>query len=306
MKKLRGCSPFFPLIILLCALVFLPFFLPYSPSEQSAQSLHAPSFSHIAGTDILGRDVFTRVIFGARVSLLSCLTCVAIMLIIGVSAGIWAGYASRLRQLPPSIQKGKRKGRKNRQRKNSHASLVSGLIMRACDVSVAFPVMVIALAALGASDRLAGGMGKENIGGVIAALFAVACVGWPKYARLSAVITRSVLASDYMRIASLSGHSPYRIAARHLLRAVSAPILTMASLDIGTVMMEIAGLSFIGLGVQPPVAELGAMLSDSRSMLAIAPWLIVAPGLAMVAIVACFHIASDHMRDSGEQAQLQW
>ena len=154
------------------------------------------------------------------------------------------------------------------------------------DVFLAFPGLVLALAVAGVSG-----------GGMLQAVLALAVIGWPKYARLSRRLTVSLKEEAYIDIARMRGISSWKIMASHILPNMAGPLLTTAVLDIGTMMMELAALSFLGLGVKPPTPEWGAMMSEGRRFLQLSPWMVMAPGGAMCLTVGLFHLLGEALRD---------
>jgi len=160
------------------------------------------------------------------------------------------------------------------------------LLMRISDIFLAFPGLVFALA-------LAAVLG----GGIHNAVIALAVISWPKYARIARSQTLSQKDSLYLDAARISGCSTFTLIMRHILPNIFGPILVTAMLDIGTMMMELAGLSFLGLGAKPPVAEWGSMMSDTRNLLTTQPWVILSPGFAIFLSVAVFNLLGDSIRD---------
>lgn len=265
------------LAVLACAIVLValvaPAIVPYDPYAQDlSQALMPPSGEHLAGTDRYGRDLFSRILVGAQSSIFYTFLLVAISFTLGSTIGMIAGWKS-----------GK----------------LDSLLMRTSDIFLAFPGLVFALA-------IAGTIG----GGMFGAVLALAAISWPKYARLSRSLTLSQKNLPYIDAARLSGCTTLRLIATHLLPNIAGPLIVTAMLDIGTMMMELAGLSFLGLGAQPPIAEWGSMLSDSRSLLQSAPWTIAGPGVAIFITVAVFNLLGDLMRDyiepSKKQCRKRW
>ena len=228
-------------IILLLIAIFSKYLCPYDPYVQDLlQAKKPPSFAHPFGTDRYGRDLLSRVIAGSTISIFSTLILVAVVTVTGTVIGIICGW----------------KGGKT-----------DTILMRISDVFLAFPGLVFALA-------VAGVLG----GGIQNAIIALAAISWPKFARLARSLTMAQKDAPYIMAAKLSGSSTAKIIIRHLLPNMAGSILVTAVLDIGTMMMELAGLSFLGLGVKPPMAEWGSMINDGRSMLQICPWMVLAPG----------------------------
>ena len=233
---------------------------PFDPYLQDLSNAKAaPSQEHIFGTDRYGRDMLSRVIVGSRTSIFSTLLLVAIITAIGTVIGVFCGW---------------------------HGKKIDTVLMRISDMFLAFPGLVFALA-------VAGVLG----GGLHNAIFALAAISWPKYARIARSQTLAQKETPYLRAARLSGSGTVKILARHVLPNIIGPILVTSMLDIGTMMMELAGLSFLGLGAKPPVAEWGSMMSDTRSLITTVPWVTFAPGLAIFVSVMIFNLLGDTVRD---------
>ena len=246
--------------ILLLAAAFSDKLAPYDPYAQDlSMSKQPPSAAHWMGTDQYGRDVFSRVLVGAQTSIFSTLTLVAAISLFGTIVGTLCGY---------------------------YGGAVDSVMMRISDVCLAFPGLVFALA-------IAALLG----GGVSNAVLALAVISWPKYARVARSQTLALKSSDFMAAAQLSGDTSLQMILRHILPNILGPILVTAMLDIGTMMMELAGLSFLGLGAQPPTAEWGNMMSGGRSMLQTYPWLVLSPGVAIFLTVVIFNLLGDTVRD---------
>ena len=255
-------------IILLLIAIFSKYLCPYDPYVQDLlQAKKPPSFAHPFGTDRYGRDLLSRVIAGSTISIFSTLILVAVVTVTGTVIGIICGW----------------KGGKT-----------DTILMRISDVFLAFPGLVFALA-------VAGVLG----GGIQNAIIALAAISWPKFARLARSLTMAQKDAPYIMAAKLSGSSTAKIIIRHLLPNMAGSILFTAVLDIGTMMMELAGLSFLGLGVKPPMAEWGSMINDGRSMLQICPWMVLAPGIAIFITVMIFNLLGDTVRDYLDPKQRQ-
>ena len=245
--------------LLICSII-APLLCPYDPYAQDlSKSLQPPSAEHWLGTDRYGRDLLSRVIIGSQTSIYSTLILVAFMTVVGTVLGILAGL---------------------------YGGILDTIIMRISDIFLAFPGLVFALA-------VAGALG----GGVQNAIIALAAVGWPKFARLARSQTLAQKKQQYMDAARLSGNGTFKIIIWHLLPNIIGPIIVTAVLDIGTSMMEIAGLSYLGLGAMPPVAEWGSMMSGAREFIQTAPWVAVAPGIAIFISVVIFNMFGDTVRD---------
>ena len=245
--------------LLLAVVAFAAFLCPYNPNAQIFSSLEAPSLAHLCGTDRYGRDLFSRILVGLQTSVISTLSLVVLISVLGTALGILSGYLG---------------------------GLVDTLIMRLCDLCLAFPGLVFALAI---AALLGGGM--QN------AVLALAAVSWPKYARIARSQTLTLQERDFIASARLSGCTTGQVIRRHILPNCLGPILVTAMLDIGTMVMELAGLSFLGLGAKPPTAELGNMMSGGRSMLQTYPWVILCPGAAIFLAVVIFNLLGDTVRD---------
>lgn len=240
--------------------VFAACLVPCDPYAQDlSQALLPPSAEHPAGTDRYGRDMLSRIVMGAQSSVLSTLSLVALVTTVGACVGMVAGW---------------------------RGGKLDAFLMRFSDVFLAFPGLVFALAVAGV---LGGGMHN--------AVIALAAISWPKYARIARGLTLSQKKASYLAAARLSGCGPLRLIARHVLPNIAGPVVVTAVLDIGTMMMELAGLSFLGLGAQPPLAEWGSMMSDNRNLLQTSPWTVVAPGIAIFIVVAVFNLLGDALRD---------
>lgn len=247
-------------VILLVLSVFSEYLTPYDPYLQDLANAKAgPSAEHLLGTDRYGRDMLSRVIIGSKTSIYSTLLLVAIITAIGTGVGVFCGW---------------RRG------------WVDTVLMRVSDMFLAFPGLVFALA-------VAGVLG----GGLQNAIIALAAISWPKYARIARSQTLSQKETPYLKAARLAGSSTFKIIFKHILPNIIGPILVTSMLDIGTMMMELAGLSFLGLGAKPPTAEWGSMMSDARGLLTISPWITLAPGIAIFISVMIFNLLGDTIRD---------
>ncbi len=260
-RKFRLVVPALLVLVLLLTCCFAERFCSHEPDEQNfSVSLQRPSAEHPAGTDQWGRDMLSRIFTGARTSVFSTLALVALACGVGTFAGVVSAWCG---------------------------GAIDSVLMRISDACLALPGLVFALAIAG----ILGG-GLEN------AVFALAAVSWPKYARFARSRTRSLKNSDFIFAARQSGCSDFQIMIRHVLPNIAGPIAVTASLDVGTMMMELAGLSFLGLGAQPPTAELGSMMSAGRSMIQTYQWVVIGPGVAIFIAVAIFNLLGDALRDS--------
>ena len=256
-RRLAVFTALFALLML--AVLFARQLCPYDPDAQIFSVLEPPSAEHICGTDRHGRDMFSRILVGLRTSVLSTLTLVVIITVVGTAVGVVCGY---------------------------RGGIVDSLLMRVSDVCLAFPGLVFAMAIAALLN-----------GGLQNAVIALAAISWPKYARIARSRTLAVKDTDYIAASRLSGCTAAQLILRHILPNIMGPILVTSVLDIGTMMMELAGLSFLGLGAQPPTAELGNMMSGGRSMLQTYPWVILGPGAAIFVAVVIFNLLGDTVRD---------
>ena len=249
------------IIVLLAALALAaPLIAPHDPATQHLhERLAAPNLTFPLGTDNLGRCLLSRLLYGARVSLTAATAASVLVLLIGVSAGAIAGYAG---------------------------GWVDMAIMRIVDLLLAFPLLVLALAITG---FIGVGMGSVLVG--------VVSVWWASYARIVRGLVLSLRERPFVEAARAMGASPARIVIRHLLPNVLPPIIVLATLEMGSLLLVISGLNFLGLGVQPPTPEWGAMLNDGRPFLRSAPQLMIYPGLAISLAVMGFNLLGDGLRD---------
>ena len=251
-------------LVLAIGLVILAVFsdqlCPYDPYAQNlASALQPPSLQHPMGTDTYGRDMLSRVISGARASIFSTFILVAVISVFGTVVGVCSGY---------------------------YGGVMDSVMMRISDVCLAFPGLVFAMA-------IAAILG----GGIQNAIIALAVISWPKYSRIARSQTLALKNEPYIHAALLAGDNSGQIMIRHVLPNMLGPVLVTAMLDIGTMMMELAGLSFLGLGAQIPMAEWGSMMSSGRSMIQTYPWIVLSPGIAIFVSVVIFNLLGDTIRD---------
>ena len=252
-------------LILAGALVLLailaPAFAPNDPNATSAADMNAaPSARFPFGTDRYGRCVCSRVLIGARTSIFSAAALVAITFAVGALLGMLAGW---------------------------YGGAVDAVVMRLADVLLAFPQMVLAIAVAG---LLGGGMGN--------AMLALGVTGWTLYARLARSQTLALKNEPYVSAARLSGCSTFSILFKTLLPGILGPLTVSAATNMGTTMIGIAGLSFLGIGVTEPHAEWGSMISGMRAYFQLAPWAVLAPAAATVVTVMVFNLLGDAVRDA--------
>ncbi len=250
-------------VVVLLALiaVFAGVIAPSDPIlVLTEERLLPPSRVHLFGTDELGRDVLSRTVFGARISMTVGLISVSIALLIGVTLGLLSGYAG---------------------------GWVDNLIMRMIDILLAFPGILLAIIIVGSL-----GPGLRNV------MIAVGIFSVPSYARVVRASTLHVKALDYIEALRALGASDARILFRHVLVNVTAPIIVLSTLGVATAILSAAGLSFVGLGAQPPAPEWGAMLSQARPYLRNEWWMATFPGLAIMITVLAVNLMGDGLRDA--------
>lgn len=248
------------IILLLLVALIAPFLLPYAPDAIDLDNRLAPiSTTHFLGTDHLGRDIFTRLIFGARISLFSVGIILVCVMFLGISIGGIAGF---------------------------FGGKIDKIIMRICDLFLSLPTIVLSLFLVGIL-----GAGLENV------MLAIALTHWAWYARIIRSIVLGLKHREFVLLSQVYGASNWQIFKRNMLTPISTQCFVLGTMDIGHIMLHIAGLSFLGLGVQPPQAEWGVMLSDSKDYVFSNPELLLYPGLALFVAVALFNMLGDSLRD---------
>lgn len=248
------------LLLILAAIVIGPMVGPYSPTRLDVlHKLAAPSFQHWLGTDSLGRDVFTRVLYGGRYTLAIGTGVVAIAFVIGVFFGTLAGYAG---------------------------GVVDQVIMRIVDAMLSFPALVLAIA-------LAAAFGPS----LSNAMLAVAITLAPQFARVARSQALAISVKPYVEAAISLGLSDLRILWRYVFANGLGPLLVQASLSIGSAVLQTASLGFLGLGAQPPLAEWGADVSSNLQFMRESPWVALSPGMAILLVVLCFNLIGDSLAD---------
>lgn len=245
---------------LILLIILAPLIAPYNPLEAVMKDANqAPSAAHLFGTDKLGRDVLSRILYGGMYSLSSVLILVTMIFVVGTTLGILSGY---------------------------FGGIVDIVIMRIADMMISFPGVILAIA-------IAGIMG----GSLVNAMIALTVVTWTKYARLSRSLVLKIKEADFVNAAAVSGGSNIHILWSHIMPNIVPLLVITAAADIGAMMMELAGLSFLGFGSQPPAPEWGLMLNEGRQQLQTAPWLMFFPGLAIFLTVVIFNLWGDALRD---------
>jgi peptide/nickel transport system permease protein/oligopeptide transport system permease protein len=230
------------------------------PTSTEFPSLEPPSLAHPFGTDQIGHDVFSRVVYGARVSLAVGVLAVGISLVIGLIFGALSGY---------------------------YGGFLDTLIMRTADVFFAFPYMLFAIALLAVL-----GPGYQNV------FIAIGILGWPSIARVFRSSILSVKENEYVDAARAMGASDLRIMFRHIMPNAIAPIIVYGTMSVGGAIITEAALSFLGMGVRPPTPSWGLMLSEAKSLMIPAPWLTIWPGFAILTTVLAFVLMGDGLRDA--------
>jgi peptide/nickel transport system permease protein len=238
--------------------IFAPLLAPHDPLAQTFTPAQGPSLHHLFGTDELGRDVLSRVIYGSRVSIPIALALVALAMTIGSIVGATAGY---------------------------FRGLADGVLMRAADLVFAFPPIILAMVVAAVLGR-----------GLFNAALAIVVVAWPSYARVVRGLVLSVGDSEYVKSARLLGASSRRTLVRDVLPNVAGPVFVLATLDLANAILLLSGLSFLGLGAQPPKAEWGSMVAEGTQYFQWW-WIGTFPGLAIFTVVLAFNFLGDSLRD---------
>jgi len=246
-------------IILLFAF-FAPFIAPYDPSAIDANNILAsPSLSHIFGTDTLGRDIFSRIVYGSRISLSIGFIAVGIAVMIGVVFGSIAGY---------------------------YGGRLDSIMMRFVDIMLCFPAFFLILAVIAILEP-----------SIFNIMIVIGATSWMGVARLVRAEILTLKERDYVAAAKVMGASDARIIARHLIPNAIAPVLVSATLGIGGAILVESALSFLGIGVQPPTPSWGNILMDGKSTLGVAWWLTVFPGIFILLTVLAYNLLGEGLRD---------
>ena len=251
-------------LFLVVSLLLAGLLAPWLPLDDPAkinlpERLLSPSTEHLLGTDHLGRDTFSRVVHGARLTLLAAAATLALSMTIALTVGILSGY---------------------------HGGWPDTALMGVVDLLLAFPSLILAIAVAGAL-----GPGLFNV------LLAAGAVWWVGHARIIRGVTLGARQMEYVTAARAAGAGNPRIILRHIAPNILGPIVVIASLDVGWIILGIAGLNFLGLGAQPPTPEWGAMLNDARPHLQTEPRLLLLPGAAIFVAVLGFNLLGDGLRD---------
>jgi peptide/nickel transport system permease protein len=250
------------IIALLVVAALAPLLAPYSPfiGDLKTSRLLPPSSEHWFGTDDLGRDIYSRIIYGSRWTLYVVVLVAIIAAPIGLLIGAVAGYAG---------------------------GWTDAILMRITDIFLAFPKLILALAFVAAL-----GPGIEN------AVLAIAVTSWPPYARIARAETLTVRNSDYIKAVQLMGATPTRIVFRHIMPLCISSLIIRVTLDMAGIILTAAGLGFLGLGAQPPLPEWGAMIASGRRFILDQWWVAAAPGLAILIVSLGFNLLGDGLRDA--------
>ncbi|MDR0621929.1 MAG: nickel ABC transporter permease subunit NikC [Deltaproteobacteria bacterium] len=248
------------LVALVFVGIFAPFVSPYDPLEVNLTERLAPiSSEHLLGTDHLGRDILSRLIWGTRVSLGSVLVIAALIIVVGFGLGSLAGYSG---------------------------GWVDMVIMRVCEAFMTFPTFILALFMIGVM-----GTGMVNV------VLAIVLTHWAWYARIIRGLVMTLRNRDYVLAARVAGASPIKVFTRHVAPQAFAQLVILATLDLGHMMLHVSGLSFLGLGIQPPTPEWGSMINDARQQIWTNPELAIIPGAMIFLTVLALNVPGDILRD---------
>lgn len=240
--------------------ILAPIIAPYDPLDQRLdERLAPPSFRHIMGTDKLGRDIFSRVLYGGRISLFIAISSVALALAIGMLIGLISGYVG---------------------------GSIDNALMRITDMFLSFPALILALA-IAAMLRP----------GLVNVIVAIALSTWPQYARIARAITLQIKSEPYIEAAISIGSTRIRVLATHIVPMVIPQTMIQATLNLGAAILTAAGLGFLGFGVPPPTPEWGLMVSEGRDLIQSHWWISTFPGLMIFLSVVGFNLIGDRLRD---------
>jgi len=252
----------FVLLLLAVAAIFAEWLAPYDPSQQDLyNALAQPSAEHLLGTDSIGRDTLSRLIFGSRTAILVGFGAAGFASIVGMALGLIAGYYSR--------------------------SFINVIIMRVMDLLMTFPMIILALFIASIL-----GVGIQNV------IIALGISALPGYARVMHGLALSIKENDYVLAERSAGADQWRIMFRHILPNAAPPMIVLITLQLGTLILAEAGLSFLGIGIKPPGAAWGAMVNSGYGYLVTNPWLSFSPGIAIMLVVFAFNMVGDGLRDA--------
>lgn len=250
----------FIVLAMLVLAIFAPLLATHDPGVQVlADRLQPPSAAHWLGTDELGRDTYSRVLYGGRVTLGMVVAVVILVAPLGLIVGCVAGYAG---------------------------GIIDKLLMRVTDVFLAFPRLILALAFVAAMKP-----------GVESAVVAIALTAWPPYARLARAETLTIRNADYIAAVRITGASPWRVILRHVAPMCLPSLTVRVTLDMSSIILTAAGLGFLGLGAQPPIPEWGTMIATARRFILEQWWVPVIPGIAIFLASLAFNLLGDGLRD---------
>jgi peptide/nickel transport system permease protein len=249
------------LVLLLVAVAILaPWLSPHSPLEQDlSRRLLPPGAANLLGTDELGRDILSRILYGARTTLVIVGLVIVLVAPVGLAVGTVAGYAG---------------------------GVLDGALMRVTDVFLAFPRLILALAFVSAIGP-----------GLVNAIIAIACTAWPPYARIARAETLTIKNAEFIAAARLQGASALRIIWSHVVPLCTSSLVVRITLDMAGIILTAAGLGFLGLGAQPPLPEWGAMISTGRKFVLDQWWVAAMPGFAIFVVSLGFNLLGDGLRD---------
>lgn len=265
MSKRNKKILFFKIVFLIAILFIIlaliaPLFAPNDPLQTNfAHVLEKPSFDYPLGTDQVGRCILSRILYGAKVSLGMTFLLLSLVSALGFTIGIVAGL---------------------------FGGIVDTVLMRITDTTLSFPDIVFVIAIVGVL-----GPSMRNT------VLALAVVWWTKYARLTRILVMEIKNSEYIQAAKMAGAGKVKLITKYIFPNMLSPLIIQFVIDIGGMMLALAGLSFLGLGVQPPTPEWGSMLNEGRGYMQTAPWLLIFPGMAIFIVVAVFNILGDLARD---------
>ena len=252
------------ILLVLAGALLAPLLAPYDPArlpaDLAAQSLRPPGREHWLGTDLLGRDLLSRILYGARVSLLVGFAVALLTAVLGATLGLLAGF---------------------------YAGTIDVVFMRVTDAVMAFPTLVLAIAAVAVLDRP----------GLLAIILVLTVVQWTTVARLVRGQALALREREFVSAAAALGARDLRILTRHLLPNCLGPLLVSTTFGVASNIVAEAGLSFLGLGVQPPAVSWGSLLSEGAVYLTVKPWLVIFPGLAITLTVLGCNLTGDGLRD---------
>ncbi|MDP8929897.1 MAG: ABC transporter permease [Actinomycetota bacterium] len=246
-------------LLFMIAAVAAPLLSPHDPLAISGDRLEGPSLSHPLGTDALGRDFLSRLLHGARLSLGSAVLAAVLVMTIGLLGGTLAGF---------------------------YGGLFDTVLMRVVDVILAFPGLILALAIAGLFRP-----------GILPIMLGLVSVWWVRYARIIRGLVLAIREREFIASARSLGAGDLRIITRHVLPHVVSPLIVLITLEMGTLVLAISGLNFLGLGAQPPTPEWGAMLNEGRTYFLSAPRMVLVPGVAITLAVLGFNLVGDGIRD---------